>query len=499
MDEPIKQKIQRYIINRRQHPAWQLLAARSAPLVLACLKHLLADSHDGVEFDTALRLLAELLDAQADREEFGLAAGDSLSQARKELRGWIKRGLVVEREGLLLATDALEEAMEFVEKLDNRIMTSTASRLSLVQREIDNLESNLNPDPAMRAAHIKQQISQLQAQLKQVEAGDVKVLNDVEASENIREIYNLATSLRADFRRVEDSYRSADQKLRQSILTDEQHRGDIVDRLLDGHDQLLDTAEGRVFYGFQQQLSRSFELDVMKQKLRAIVRHPAAEKALNRNQKNELRWLIIRLVKESATVIRARARSEKDVKSFLKTGLAAEHHRVGTLLNSILQQALDINWNNSTVRKQDSPLPPIAFSNNNLPTVERLRFKSLETEQDIRLDLVNHGSDLSDVDDDFWLSFDDLDRQGLVDETVAFIQQQKGSIDIATLANNLPPTHDLETLALWLSLAREVDAPVDEKMRQKIELVDNDELSLVFDLPMVALSAELIEGLDWEC
>lgn len=499
MDEPIKQKIQRYVVNRRQHPAWQLLAARSAPLVLACLKHLLADSHDGVEFDSALRLLAELLDAQADREEFGLAAGDGLSQARKELRGWIKRGLVVERDGLLLATDALEEAMAFVEKLDNRIMTSTASRLSLVQREIDNLESNLNPDPAMRAAHIKQQIAQLQLQLQQVEAGDVNVLSDVEAGENIREIYNLATSLRADFRRVEDSYRSADQKLRQSILTDDQHRGDIVDRLLDGHDQLLDTAEGRVFHGFQQQLSRSFELDVMKQKLRAIVRHPVAEKALTRNQKNELRWLIIRLVKESATVIKARARSEKDVKSFLKTGLAAEHHRVGVLLNAILQQALDINWQESKVRKKDSPLPPIAFANNNVLTVERLRFKSLETEQDIRLDLVNHGSDLSDVDDDFWLSFDDLDRQGLVDDTVAFIQQQIGPVDMATLANNLPPTHDLETLALWLSLAREVAAPVDETIRQKVELLDGDENSLVFDLPMVALNAELIEGLDWEC
>jgi polyhydroxyalkanoate synthesis regulator phasin len=499
MNEPIKQKIQRYVINRRQHPAWQLLAARSAPLVLACLKHLLTDNNDGIEFDSALRLLAELLEAQSDRDEFGLAAGDSLSQARKELRAWIKRGLVVEREGKLLATDALEEALEFVEKLDNRMMTSTASRLSLVQREIDNLESNLNPDPTIRAAHIKEQISQLQEQLKQVEAGEVKVLNEVEAGEGIREIYNLATSLRADFRRVEDSYRSADQALRQSILTDEQHRGHIVDRLLDGHDQLLDTAEGRVFHGFQQQLSRSTELDLMKHKLRAIVRHPIAEKALTRNQKNDLRWLIIRLVKESATVIRARARSEKDVKTFLKTGLAAEHHRVGTLLNSILQQALDIDWQNAKVRKQNSPIPPIAIANNNLPVVERLRFKSLESEEDIHLDLINHGSNLNDLDDDFWLSFDDLNRQGLVDDTLAFIQQSTDTVDMAMLADNLPPTHDLETLALWLSLAREVNAPVDEGKRQQIKLVDNDDLGLIFDLPTVALSAELIDGLDWEC
>jgi len=38
----------------------------------------------------------------------------------------------------------------FVDGLDNRIMTSTASRLSIVQREIENLEFRLNPNPDAR-------------------------------------------------------------------------------------------------------------------------------------------------------------------------------------------------------------------------------------------------------------------------------------------------------------------------------------------------------------
>ncbi|MEN1342134.1 DUF3375 family protein, partial [Pseudomonas aeruginosa] len=91
----------------------------------------------------------------------------------------------------------------------------------------------------------------------------------------IREVYNLATSLRADFRRVEDSWREADRALRQSIISEQSHRGEIVDRLLDGQDALLNTPEGRVFESFQQQLRQSAELEVMRERLRTILRHPA--------------------------------------------------------------------------------------------------------------------------------------------------------------------------------------------------------------------------------
>ncbi|GJG96834.1 hypothetical protein CBA19C6_20115 [Cupriavidus pauculus] len=249
-----------------------------------------------------------MLEAHANAEEFGVdPEGDFSGQARRELRGWIRRSLVIEREGRLYATDALEEALRFAAALDGRLMTSTASRLSIVQREIENLEFSLNPDPRTRERYLQRKIQDLEKELEEVRAGNLRVLSQPEAVEAIREIYSLATSLRADFRRVEDSYREADMALRQSIVSERSHRGEIVDKLLNSHDELLETAEGKVFRGFQQQLGRTAELDAMKHRLRLIVRHPATRSALNAHQENELRWLIIRLVDESAAVIRARA------------------------------------------------------------------------------------------------------------------------------------------------------------------------------------------------
>ena len=80
-----------------------------------------------------------MLGQHANNGEFEISSDDYTAQARKEMRGWIKLALVVEREGKLYATDALEEALRFITALGGRVMTSTASRLSVVQREIESL------------------------------------------------------------------------------------------------------------------------------------------------------------------------------------------------------------------------------------------------------------------------------------------------------------------------------------------------------------------------
>jgi polyhydroxyalkanoate synthesis regulator phasin len=473
------------------------LAAKRGPLVLSCLQTLFEQSQNGIPFEETLQSLADLLTQHANQTDFEIGAEDRLVQARRELRDWIKRGLVVEREGRLYATDALEEALRFVDALDNRVMTSTASRLSVVQREIESVEASLNPDPKSRTGHLRRQIQDLERQLAEVEAGRVEVLSEREGVERIRDIFNLAMSLRADFRRVEDSWRDTDRTLRHSIVSEQNHRGEIVDKLLDSHDTLLETPEGRVFHGFQQQLSRAIELEYMKRRLRAIVKHPFALAALNQQQHTELRWLVMRLVKESETVIQARARIERDVKGFLKTGLAAEHHRVGLLLNEILREALNIDWASAAVRRKGSPLPPVAFSNSSLPLAERLCFKSLDDGQADDLELSRKIADLNQVDDDFWRSFAALDRQALVRETLALLKRSGRALSIAELASFLPPTHDLESLTVWLTMAREAGVVFREAV-EGVELVCSEGPRLRFKVPFVELSAEAMPDMEWE-
>lgn len=486
-----------YLVARHQHPAWKLLSALRGPLVLSCLQALLEQNRDEILFEDAQQMLTDIFREHANSDDLELSTDDPADDARKELRSWIRKGLIVERDGRLMATDALQKALVFVEGLDAKIMTSTASRLATVQREIENLETRLNPDAQSRAEHIRRKIRDLEHELAEVEAGRFEVLEGAEASEGIREIYNLATSLRADFRRVEDSYREADRRLRQSIVSEQHHRGEIVDRLLDGHDTLLETAEGKVFHNFNEQLSRSTELDNMKHRLRTILRHPATGHALSRQQQDELRWLVIRLIQESAAVIKARARSEKDVKGFLKTGLAAENHRVGELLNGLLNTALSIDWSSHTVRKSGTPLPPVAVAVASLPLVERLRFKSAAEEQTQALELSEQNVNLEDVDEEFWRAFDGLDREALYQDTAALLKVTDRAMSISDIASHLPPTHDLETIALWLAMAREAEVDITEA-RETIDITDSAGQTLRFHVPHLTLTRHDVESIDWE-
>lgn len=491
-----QQRTQKYIAARQQHPAWLLLASRRAPLMLSGLEALFEHQPGGVPFDIAVQALADLLGAHANQPEYEIDPADLLAQARRELREWIRRGLVTEREGRVHETDALKTAMRFVAQLDHRMMTSTASRLAVVQREIDSLAAALDPDPKSRAEHLQRRINDLQQQLEDVHAGRVPVLTEAQAIEGIREVYTLATSLRADFRRVEDSWREADRALRQAILSAQHHRGAVMDQLLGGHADLLNTQEGRVFESFQQQLDHQSELAEMRARIRAIVEHRASTQALDDLQRAELRLLVQQLIAEAKLVQAVRARSEREVSQFMKTGQAVENQRVGQLLNDILQQALEVDWQRQAVRRQPAPLPPLSVSLANLPLIERLRTKSLDGGSEAELLLATQYADLNQMDDEFWQAFEGLDREALLRQTLQTLEQGGQPLTLAALAEALPPgEHDLETLALWLALARESGAAFDDGPPEHIATAFQGQ-PWRFTVPRVALEAHALRALD---
>jgi hypothetical protein len=493
-----QQKARQYISARHNHPAWRLLVSPRAPLMLGCLTSLFEQARDGVGEEDALQALTNMLLAFADEEEFAVEADKAPQQAGRELREWIRRGLIIERSHRLYSTDALNSAVQFIESLDNRIMTTTASRLAVVQQQIEQLDTGLNPNPASRIRTLENKIDALQKELQQARAGHIEVLTENAAVEALKEVYALASGLSADFRRVEDSWREADRQLRQTIVAEGANRGDVVQHLLDGQQALLNTPEGRVFDGFLQQLRQTTELEDMGHRLKQILSNPAASKALSRNQMNELRWLRLRLASESHQVMQARARSEQDVKGFIKTGLASEHHRVGLLLNDIFKQALELDWQRQATRRAPSSLPAVGFALARLPTVERLRCKSLDQEGSDALDFTPDPTSLDELDDDFWDALDGLDREAMIADTLAALKQAGKPLTLAELAAALPPVHDLETFALWIAMAREAGIELQSGQQQSVDLIDRDQRQWRFTLPYVALDGTLLAAIDWD-
>jgi hypothetical protein len=490
----MRELAQRFVALRRNHPAWLLLASPKGPLILASLSTLLEAHPNGVDFEEAVERLTSVFADNANDSEFDLG-DDHAMAARRELRQWLKRGLIVERNGQVLETDALRRSFQFLELIDDHAMTSTASRLATVQRAIETLEAQLMRSQTGREKSLIAKIDALKKELAAVQSGEFEILDGLQAEEGIREVYQLAVSLRADFRRVEDSYREADRLLRQRIITERQNRGEIVDELLSGHDTLIQTNEGQVFESFYAQLIKSTEIEEMKLRLRSILSNSNSDKALQRKQKTDLRQLVSRLVQESERVIQARAKSERDVRGFLKSGLADEQMRVGAILQELLQTALEVDWQSQKLRRLQGPLPPIAISTANLPLVERLLAKQIDQEGANDLELTISEADPNQMDDEFWQAYRALNRAQLFESTVAHLQLSNIPLTIGELAKALPPTHDLETLAYWLAMARQAGIEIDEQS-EAVDLQDECHGWTRFHVPAVELGYGSIKELE---
>jgi hypothetical protein len=486
------------VLARRSNPAWLLLASRRAPLVLACLKPLFESERQEIPLDDAREKLSRLLAEHANNPEFEITDADFAALARRELRDWIRRGILVERGGDILATDSLQTVFRFLDNLENRVMTSTASRLATVQQKIESIEAELNPDKQSRIRHLESKIADLQAEVAKVHAGEFTVLDGARAQEELRELYSLAMSLRADFKHVEDSYREADRQLRQSLIGEQHHRGEVLDQLLDKNDALLDTPEGRVFDGFHRQISQSTDLDRMRARLRVILSTPAASASLDHHQTADLRSLVSRLLEESAHVMRARARSERDVRGFIKSGLAGEHHRVGHLLRQLFETALEIDWAQASVRRAPAPLPPLAPAQPGLPVPGRLCFKSLDEADETTLNLDQQPGAIDALEQSLRETDDDIDREALHQTTLAHLRAVGRPLSLASLARDLTPRYDLESLLYWLALARE-SGSAESTPPDTVELVDHTTArATLFTVPAVSLAADTLAAVSPE-
>lgn len=480
---------------RRSHSAWILIASHRAPLVLGCFEALFEEQAE-IPQEEVVQKLGDLFAEFRNVDEFQIRSGDVYALARQELREWLKKRLIIERNGLILATNALQKALFFIQELGEKNMTSTASRLQTVQNVIEQLEMQLNSNPQSHISFLEQKIQQLEEELERTKAGNIQPISEEQAVEGIKEVYQQGMSLKADFRRVEDSYREADRKLRKKIAQNNQPRSNVLDTLLDTNDELLSTPEGKVFNGFHEQLSEQTALSAMRQRLHKILKHPAAASALNPKQRNDLQLLTISLREESQRVVDARSQSENDVKNYIKTGLASENFKIGNLLNSLLDCASEIDWEEAAISKQNALLAPVGISTANLPVIQRLLCKEFAEKSDENLDLTIKTNERPQLDPDFWNSYNTLDREALYQKTITFLKRQNHTVSIAALHSLCPPEHDLEAISYWISLAREANLAFSEARETLI--IQHADKRIAFDIPKVQLELEKIEQVERE-
>lgn len=330
---------------RENSPAWRLLRADNAPLVLSFLHRVfVADNIRSISAtELAGRLDDELYalnqrDGGADGPRFPKPARAYLDDWAAPGAGWLRKYYPDGAdEPYYDATPAVEKALQWLEGLREREFVGTESRLKVIVELLRQIVFGTEPDPAERLAELRRQRETIDEQIARIEGGELLMLDDTAVRDRYQQFAGTARELLADFREVEDNFRKLDRQLREKIAGWHGGKGELLDDVLGSRESIAGSDQGRsfqAFYGFLLSQTRQEELSSLLGRVHALAGIAESDSRLRYVHYD---WL------DAAQRTQATVRQlSEQLRRFLDDQVWFENRRVIDILRSIESCALKI-------------------------------------------------------------------------------------------------------------------------------------------------------------
>jgi hypothetical protein len=473
---------------RRNHPAWRLLAADQGPFVIGFLHHsyVRANTRALSEPEAVSRLDDYLYHL---REHHGEQAPSRTAQAylaewADNDRGWLRRYYPPNSdEPHYDLTPPAEQAIHWLAGLEQRSFVGAESRMRLVFELLRQIAEGSETDPQARIAELKRRRDELDAEIGQIRAGKLSLLDSTQLRERFVQAADTARALLADFRQVEQNFRDLDRQVRERITLGEGGKGEVLEEVFGEHDAIASSDQGRSFHAFwsflmsparQEELSalleRVFELDA--------VAELSPDPRLKRVHYD---WLSAGEVTQ-----RTVARLSEQLRRYLDDQAWFENRRIMNVIREIEQHALAVRDAQpaGTIMGLDEPSPAVELS------MERPLFTP-PVRPVIHQQVIEAGDEALSPDalfDQFY-----IDKERLRARLRRALQARR-QISLAELLEAEPIEQGLAELVAWLSLATgEARGVVDEDRPQTVRWTDANGTTREATLPTVVFTSESSE------
>jgi hypothetical protein len=240
---------------RRTHPAWRLLRADNAALVISFLGRVFVE--ENVRSISAADLIPRLddelyaLNQRLGEGTFPKPAAAYLADWSVPEAGWLRKYYPPgQTEPHFDATAEVERALTWLSSLQAREFVGTESRLNTVFDLLRQIVHGSETDPAVRLAELRRRRAELDAEIARVQSGDVAVLDEVAVRDRYQQFSSTSRALLADFREVEANFRALDRDLRGRVAAWGGSKGELLDDVLGSRSSISDSDQGRSFHAF---------------------------------------------------------------------------------------------------------------------------------------------------------------------------------------------------------------------------------------------------------
>lgn len=265
-------------MQRRQHPAWRLLAADSAPLVASFLHRVFVVPNVRVMVQSSLVQLLEDtlygLREQLGPQVFPKTAQAYLNDWAANDKGWLRKFYPTgSDEPHFDLTPPTERALAWLGGLSDRSFVGTESRLLTLFALLKQMNDGSETNPQARVAELQKQRDAIDAEIARVLEGDMALLDDTALKDRFQQFTGLARELLADFREVEHNFRALDRTVRERIALWDGAKGALLQEIVGERDAISESDQGRsfrAFWDFLMSQSRQEEFTQLLERVLAL-------------------------------------------------------------------------------------------------------------------------------------------------------------------------------------------------------------------------------------
>ena len=445
-------------MQRRQHPAWRLLAADSAPLVASFLHRVfvvpnvrvMAQANLAESLEDTLYGLREQLGSQV----FPKSAQEYLNDWAANDKGWLRKFYPAgSDEPHFDLTPPTERALAWLCSLSDRSFVGTESRLLTLFHLLKQMSDGSETNPQARIAELHKKRDAIDAEIARVVEGDMALLDDTALKDRFQQFAGLARELLADFREVEHNFRALDRKVRERIALWDGAKGALLQEIMGERDAISDSDQGKSFRAFWDFLMSQSRQEEFTQLLERVLELPPVSALApdTRLKRVHYDWL-----EAGEYAQRTVAQLSQQLRRFLDDKAWLENRRIMDILRGIEGKALALrNAAPAALRASDFMRIDEIGVGVDLPLERPLYQPPLHT---VLTSVALQAGD-EDVDAAALFSQVRVDKAALSAHIAKSLQTQ-AQVTLAELLQSRPLQQGLGELVAYLQLASESPASV---------------------------------------
>jgi Protein of unknown function (DUF3375) len=356
-------------------------------------------------------------------------------------------------EPIFTLTPDAEKAIAYLEDLQNRDeFVGTESRFLQIFDLLKEIKDRSTVDIETRISQLESDRDQIQQTIDQIrQTGVVDRYSSTQLQERFLLANQVTRQLVADFRDIEQNFRSLTRKVQEAQLEKDSRKGMVISRVLDADQELKDSDQGRSFYAFWSFLMTESKHQELKSMIKTV--YQLEELQTVTQEYPLLRRIERSLLNAGSYIVQSNNRLTEKLRQMLDERNLQENRRVAELITEVQRLALQ--------RVGDAPTDP--------------DFWTLEAEPHVNLVMMHplHPLEASET-PTFSLDFADLPdismneeiselyQQFYVDENVLTERitrtlEHCSAITLTDLIQLYPVTQGLPEIVAYMSIAAQSD------------------------------------------